>query len=107
MNYIEHYDESSDYTFEIPELEIKGGEDLEQAVLELAPEIHGALLSALYNGITLGCDQVPVFAIKGVDSVVTIKRDQYAEKIDFVIGFYSKFEEYEICNTLLKLKAQL
>lgn len=107
MNYIEHYDEELDLAFEIPELDMSGYATLEDFFEGEAALVNAALLSALYNAIEMELDQVPVFAVKESDSVVSISRDQYEEKIESCIGYFTLIEEYEFCTVLTKLKAKL
>lgn len=98
MNWIEQYDQDSGYTFEIPELALSENP---------TPEMHAALLSALYNGIRLGCKQVPVFAVSGSDSVVTLQREDYRASLEQELEYFLQLEEYEICQTLSDLQREL
>ena len=107
MKYTEHYDEDSGYCFEIPELVPEPGLDLEEFLQGNGPEIMAALLSAVYNGIELSCEQVPVFAVAGADTVVSITRDQYPEKLHSLLDYFSRLEEYEICETLVELEKKI
>lgn len=107
MNYINQYDEESGYTFEIPEIELPADVELEEALLHRSAEIHAALLSALYNGITLNLDQVPVFAVKGADSVVGLPREDFGDRLETSLSYFQALEEYEICSTLTALREQL
>jgi hypothetical protein len=101
MNYIEHYDEDSGYSFEIPELTL--GPDMTPP----EEETHAALLSALHSAITMGLSQVPVFAIVGTDSVVSLPREEYAYKLQVCLEYFQSTEEYEICQCLVELHEKL
>lgn len=107
MNYIEHWDQELDLTFEIPELDMDGYFDLEEFLADHSEELHAALLSALYNAHELQIDRVPAFAVKGSDAVVCIERPEFAEKLDSCIRYYSQKEEYEICKLLTTIKSEL
>ena len=107
MNYIEQYDEESDYTFEIPELDATGYATLEEFSESQSAEIYEATLSAIYNAIELDLGQIPVFAVKDSDSVVSLVRDQFRDKLDNCIVYYQSIEEYEICSTIKDLQEQL
>jgi|LakMenE18May11ns_1017448.scaffolds.fasta_scaffold9526119_3 hypothetical protein len=107
MNYIEQYDEESDYTFEIPELDTAGYATLEEFAESQSAEIYEATLSAIYNAIELDLDWVPVFAVKDSDSVVSLNRDLFRDKLDRCLSYYQSIEEYEICSTIKDLQEQL
>ena len=107
MNWTEHYDETSGLTWEIPEIAMDRLHSLEGVDRKLSTEIWTAVLSALYNAIQLGCVEAPVFAVTGSDSVVTLKRADFAEKIERAIEYFAEIEEYEACQCLQELKKNL
>lgn len=107
MKYIEQYDEASGYTFEIPELELMPGLEMKDALARLAPEIHEAMVSALYHGINFDCEQVPVFAIKGSDLVMNLSCDEYRDRLESTLAYFQSIEEYEVCQALIEIKSYL
>jgi hypothetical protein len=107
MKYVEEYDEELDMTFEIPELDPAGHEDMEDFIQENQAEVQAAVLSALYNAIELGLDRIPVFVVKGADSVVSLGREDFKEKLDLCLEYFTQIEEYEICATLTRLNKKL
>lgn len=107
MNYIEHHDEELNMTFEIPELDMTGYWELEDFLAEHEAQVQAAVLSALYNAIELGLDHIPVFGVKESNSVVSLNRDQFHEKLEGALAYFTKMEEYEICGTLANLKKKL
>jgi hypothetical protein len=104
MNWTEHYDEVNDLTWEIPEIALTGLDQLKGVGCDRSTELWTAVLSALYNGIRLDCTEVPVFAVAGSDSVVTLQRADFAEKIERAIEYFLEVEEYEVCQCLQDLK---
>jgi hypothetical protein len=107
MKYVEEYDEELDMTFEIPELDSDGYSDIDDFVINNQAEIQAAVLSALYNAIELELDRVPVFVVKGADSVVSLAREDFKEKLDLCLEYFTQIEEYEICVTLARLNKKL
>ena len=107
MDFIEQYDEENDYYFEIPEIEIATDQTIEDFLNSEDADLYAALLSALYNAITLGFDTVPVFAVKYEDNIVNINREEYPESLDNCLKYFTKLEEYELCQVLADLKKKL
>ena len=107
MNWTEYYDETSGLTWEIPEIAIDRLHSLKGVDPSLSTEVWTAVLSALYNAIQLGCDEVPVFGVAGSDSVVTLQRADFAEKIELAMEYFEELEEYEACQCLQELKKNL
>lgn len=107
MNYIEHYDEELDTVFEIPEFDMSGYRELDDFLAQHEALLQAAVLSALHNAIELGFDLIPVFAVKESDSVVSLARDQFEEKLASCLEYFKQVEEYEICVVLTKLKKKL
>lgn len=107
MNYIEQYDEESDYTFEIPELDTDGYATLEEFAESQTADIFEATLSAIYNAVELDLDRVPVFAVKGSDIVISLGRAQFRDKLERCLDYYQSIEEYEICSTVKDLQEKI
>lgn len=107
MNYIEHYDEELDTVFEIPEFDMSDYRELDDFLAQNEALLQAAVLSALHNAIELGLELIPVFAVKESDSVVSLSRDQFEEKLASCLEYFKQVEEYEICAVLTKLKKKL
>lgn len=104
MRWTEHYDEATGLTWEIPEIALDGLDSLEGIERNRSTELWTAVLSAIYNAVHLDCAEVPVFAVAGSDSVVTLQRADFAEKIERAIEYFLEVEEYEACQCLQDLK---
>ena len=107
VKYIQHYDEELKKTFEIPEYDFEGLDTFEDFVKADPALFNAAVLSAVFNGVTMDLPTVPVFVIKGTDKCFSIIKEDYAEKLDICLTFFEGLEEYEICKTLIELKDKL
>ncbi len=107
VKYIQHYDEDLKKTFEIPEYDLGDVMTMDDFVKTDPALFNAAILNALYNGITMDLEAVPVFAVKGTEHCFTIIKEDYTEKLDICLTFFEEIEEYEICKTLIELKAKL
>ena len=107
VKFINHYDEDLKRTFEIPEYDLRGEMNMDDFVKTDPALFNAAILNALYNGITMDLDAVPAFAVKGTENCFNIIKEDYTEKLDICLTFFEEIEEYEICKTLIELKAKL
>lgn len=107
VKYVDFYDEDLKKSFEIPEYDLGEAMTMDDFVKESPAIFNAAILSALYNAITLDLPSIPVFTIKGVEEGFTILRSDYAEKLEICLKYFESIEEFEFCTTLINLKEKL
>ena len=107
MKYVEEYDAELDMMFEIPELDSADYGEMDEFLAAHEAEIQAAVLSALWNAAELGLDRIPVFVVKGVNSVVNLAREDFQQKLDSCLEYFTRVEEYEICATLTQIAKKL
>jgi hypothetical protein len=107
MNYIEYYDENLDTIFEIPEFDMSGYIEIEDFLTQNEALVQVAVFSALHSAAEFGLDEIPVFAVKESDSVVSLARDQFGEKLASCLEYFAHMEEYELCTVLINIKKKI
>lgn len=107
MNLIQHYDEDLDMEFEIPELDPAGYADIPEFLAAHEAEVNEASLSAIHNAVELELDQVPAFAVKGVEEIFMIQRSEFQRQISRLLEYYSGLEEFELCIVLQELEQKI
>ena len=107
MDLIRQYDEDLDLEFEIPELDPTGYPDIPSFLEAKEAEVNEATLSALHTAIEMGLPWAPVFAVKGVDEVFTIKKEEFKKQSSRLLEYYSELEEFELCIVLQDLQSKI
>ena len=107
MNLILHYDEVLDMEFEIPELDPTGYADIAEFLAAHEAEVNEASLSAIHNAVELDLDQVPAFAVKGVEEIFMIHRSEFQRQVQRLLNYYSGLEEFELCIVLQELEQKI
>lgn len=107
MNLILHYDESLDLEFEIPEFDPTGHYNIPSFLEAHEAEVNEAILSALHTAVEMELEWAPTFAVRGVEEVFCVKREEFANQVQRLLEYYSELEEFELCIVLQQLQIQL
>jgi hypothetical protein len=84
-----------------------GENDADSFTIENRAKISQAVETAVEWAFANGLEEVDVFEVEELDVVFSLKREEFETALNGCIDYYLSVEEYELCETINKLKLKL
>lgn len=108
VDIIMHDDSQKEFKYsEIPSIPVLDEEEAESFFEDHQDFVYSRIVQAVAEGIQTSLTSIRLFELNGTDTYITSNRETWTAGLQSALTYFETKENYEMCDTIAKLVAQL